>query len=287
MSQALNFYFASLLSARSRYFQSQRSSDAPRRIWLKWQFASGLFYVQPKIILYVAPINCLTNYILGQWFVTWSSPSWNFLVWGPESIRLGFIGAPVATVVSYYLISIVSLIYGRYLVPQTAWQPLSTKMFHDLGILARLGSSGVGMSVVRFSRIYLPPRFVYSSTSGLYMVGLGMCRTGYILVISNTFLLEYCLNLPFKAWVQMLSHVSRSWYRRRVSLSKFSPQMRAPPRSGELKTIVCGIHYSFHHRVGNLLGERNAIRANAASSAGVMVALWLAGITRYRILRYV
>ncbi|KAG6901581.1 hypothetical protein C0995_010251 [Termitomyces sp. Mi166 len=68
---------------------------------------------------------------------------WLSLVWGPEPIRLGFIGAPIATVASYHLISIASFIYGRYLVPKTAWHPLSRKMFYDLGILTSLGLSGV------------------------------------------------------------------------------------------------------------------------------------------------
>ncbi|KAG6883842.1 hypothetical protein C0993_003467 [Termitomyces sp. T159_Od127] len=94
-----------------RYFHSQR-----------------LFYVQTNISLYVAPINVVTNYIL---------------VWGPRSVRLGFIGAPIATAISYYIISFASYFYGRYLVPRTAWYPLSIRMFNDLGILIRLGLSGV------------------------------------------------------------------------------------------------------------------------------------------------
>ncbi|KAG6895433.1 hypothetical protein C0992_001257 [Termitomyces sp. T32_za158] len=66
------------------------------------------------------------------------------MVWGPRSVRLGFIGAPIATAISYYIISFASYVYGRYLVPRTAWHPLSMRMFDDLGILVRLGLSGVG-----------------------------------------------------------------------------------------------------------------------------------------------
>ncbi|KAG6830205.1 hypothetical protein H0H87_008884 [Tephrocybe sp. NHM501043] len=65
-------------------------------------------------------------------------------VWGPEAIRLGFIGAPIATTASFYLIAIISYIHGAYLLPRTAWHPLSMKMFSDLGLLVRLGLSGVG-----------------------------------------------------------------------------------------------------------------------------------------------
>ncbi|KAG2073873.1 MATE efflux family protein [Suillus decipiens] len=95
-----------------RYFQSQ-----------------GLFDVPTRIIVGVAPINVLLNYLL---------------VWGPEPIRLGFIGAPIATSVSYILVSIASVIYGVFFVEKTAWHPLSRRSFTSLGLLVRLGLGGVG-----------------------------------------------------------------------------------------------------------------------------------------------
>ncbi|KAG2003352.1 hypothetical protein CC2G_003960 [Coprinopsis cinerea AmutBmut pab1-1] len=97
-----------------RYFQSQ-----------------GLFTVPTRIILGVAPINAIINYLL---------------VWGPEPIRLGFIGAPIASAISFNLISFFSLAYGIYFVPKTAWHPLSRRMFTSLGILVHLGLSGVGQT---------------------------------------------------------------------------------------------------------------------------------------------
>lgn len=95
-----------------RYFQSQGLFDAPTRI-----------------IVAVAPINVLLNYLL---------------VWGPEPIRLGFIGAPIATSVSYNLVSIASVIYGVFFVEKTAWYPLSRRSFTSLGLLVQLGLGGVG-----------------------------------------------------------------------------------------------------------------------------------------------
>ena len=65
-------------------------------------------------------------------------------VWGPEPVRLGFIGAPIATAVSFNLISILSIIYGVFYVPKTAWHPLSMRCFTSLGVLVQLGLSGVG-----------------------------------------------------------------------------------------------------------------------------------------------
>ncbi|KAI8986779.1 MATE efflux family protein [Trametes punicea] len=99
-------------SISRRYFQSQ-----------------GLFTVPTRIILGVAPVNAALNYLL---------------VWGPKPFRLGFIGAPVATAVSFNLISIMSILYGVFFVPKTAWHPLSMRCFTSLGVLVQLGLSGVG-----------------------------------------------------------------------------------------------------------------------------------------------
>ncbi|RDB24495.1 hypothetical protein Hypma_008480 [Hypsizygus marmoreus] len=95
-----------------RYFQSQ-----------------GLFAVQTRIISVVAPINVLLNYLL---------------VWGPEPIRLGFIGAPIATAMSTWLISLSSILYAVYFIPPKAWHPFTRQMFTNLGLLVRLGVAGIG-----------------------------------------------------------------------------------------------------------------------------------------------
>ncbi|KAF5380192.1 hypothetical protein D9615_006162 [Tricholomella constricta] len=97
-----------------RYFQSQ-----------------GLFAVPTQIIFIVAPLNVILNYVL---------------VWGPQQIRLGFIGAPIATAFSFNLVSLMSIIYGVIYVPRTAWYPLSRRMFTSLGVLVQLGLAGVGQT---------------------------------------------------------------------------------------------------------------------------------------------
>ncbi|KAF5349339.1 hypothetical protein D9758_011758 [Tetrapyrgos nigripes] len=69
-----------------RYFQSQ-----------------GLFTVPTRIIFIAAPVNAILNYIL---------------VWGPgklAGIRLGFIGAPIATAIAFNLVSVLSLSYGVWI----------------------------------------------------------------------------------------------------------------------------------------------------------------------------
>ncbi|KAG6836548.1 hypothetical protein H0H93_006855 [Arthromyces matolae] len=137
----------------------------------------------------------------------------DFSVWGPEPIRLGFIGAPVATITSYYLISIASFIYGRYFIPQTAWHPLSSKMFCDLGLLTGLGLSG--RKLLR--------RGGRGSPTAL------ACQSILLSTSSATFQIFFS--------------------------------------SAQAATI----------RVGNLLGEKNAIRAHVASKAG-LVGVFLATI---------
>ncbi|KAJ8454961.1 hypothetical protein ONZ51_g12723 [Trametes cubensis] len=120
-------------SISRRYFQSQ-----------------GLFTVPTRIILSVAPVNAVLNYFLGTLFLTLTfmqhphHPTLHTTVWGPEPFRLGFIGAPIATAISFNLISIMSIIYGVFFVPRTAWHPLSMRCFTSLGVLVQLGLSGVG-----------------------------------------------------------------------------------------------------------------------------------------------
>ncbi|KAG2366411.1 MATE efflux family protein [Suillus spraguei] len=129
-----------------RYFQSQGLFDAPTRI-----------------IVGVAPINVILNYLL---------------VWGPEPIRLGFIGAPIATSVSYVLVSISSVIYGVFFVERTAWHPLSRRSFTSLGLLVQLGLGGVGQ--------------VASEWWSWELVGLAASFLGPTALASQSVLLSTC-----------------------------------------------------------------------------------------------
>jgi multidrug resistance protein, MATE family len=69
-------------------------------------------------------------------------------VWGPDFIRLGFIGAPIATAISFNLVSLASITYGVLFVPLTAWHPINKRAFEVRGIsvLVRLGLAGVGQT---------------------------------------------------------------------------------------------------------------------------------------------
>ena len=99
-----------------------------------------------RIIAFVAPINILLNYLLGKLFLAYDCimELMGVLVWGPEPIRLGFIGAPIATSISYNLIAVASVIYGIFFVERTAWHPISSRCLTSLGSLAKLSMGGVG-----------------------------------------------------------------------------------------------------------------------------------------------
>ncbi|KAJ7636892.1 MATE efflux family protein [Roridomyces roridus] len=112
VSLGLPGYAFNLISRR--YFQSQ-----------------GLFVAPTRVIFIVAPINAVLNYIL---------------VWGPESIRLGYIGAPIATACSFNLACLLNIIYGCFIAPRTAWHPISRRSFTSLGVLVNLGLAGVGQT---------------------------------------------------------------------------------------------------------------------------------------------
>lgn len=67
--------------------------------------AQGLMSASTVVLFVVSPFNAVLNYSL---------------VWGPESIRLGFVGAPLASAISNWLMFILAL--GQcYIAPRTAW----------------------------------------------------------------------------------------------------------------------------------------------------------------------
>lgn len=107
--------------------------------------------VPTRILVVIAPLNVLFNYLLGASMCldrefTFLTKIFGFdcIVWGPDSLRLGFIGAPIATALSMNLISIASLAYGVFFVPSTAWHPFTMRIFTNLGVVVRLGLAGTG-----------------------------------------------------------------------------------------------------------------------------------------------
>lgn len=67
--------------------------------------AQGLMSASTVVLCLVSPFNAVLNYLL---------------VWGPDSIRIGFVGAPLASAISNWLMFVLAL--GQcYICPRTAW----------------------------------------------------------------------------------------------------------------------------------------------------------------------
>ncbi|KAG5723234.1 hypothetical protein E4T56_gene353 [Termitomyces sp. T112] len=177
-----------------RYFQSQ-----------------GHFYIQTRIICIAAPLNILANYLL---------------VWGPASIRLGFIGAPIASALTTSLISLTSLIHGAYLIPQTAWYPLTMHMFTNLGVLVRLGLAGIGQ-------------------------------------------------LASEWWAWELVALAASFF----GPTALAAQSILISTSATVFQLGYAIANATSIRVGNLLGEKNARRAEVAAKSSLVVVLLSSFVT--------
>jgi multidrug resistance protein, MATE family len=79
-----------------RYFQSQGKGAvlvSSSKLSVNPGVSSGFFTVPTNIILVIAPINALLNYLLGKLLCgAMTYVAQYLIVWGPESIRLGFIG---------------------------------------------------------------------------------------------------------------------------------------------------------------------------------------------------
>ncbi|KAG8903133.1 hypothetical protein FRB99_003676 [Tulasnella sp. 403] len=111
----------------------------------KYYQSIGLLHIPSIIIALVAPLNAVLNYIL---------------VWGPgpfQAICLGYIGAPIATSISFYVIASCYLFHAWLWAPREAWFPLNSResirtvlSIEALGFLVKLGAAGVGQTATEW-----------------------------------------------------------------------------------------------------------------------------------------
>ncbi|CEL63106.1 putative transporter C323,07c OS=Schizosaccharomyces pombe (strain 972 / ATCC 24843) GN=SPAC323.07c PE=1 SV=1 [Rhizoctonia solani AG-1 IB] len=120
---------AHLAGVYLRWFSLGLPGQAISIILRRFYQAQGLVHVPTVIMAVIAPINALLCWLL---------------VWGPESVNTGFIGAPIASSLSFNLMAIISLVYARWFIPDTALHPINQQCFREIGKLFRLGISGVG-----------------------------------------------------------------------------------------------------------------------------------------------
>ncbi|KAI7943062.1 hypothetical protein MJO29_012906, partial [Puccinia striiformis f. sp. tritici] len=104
----------------------------------RWLQAQAIIYPPTCILLLVSPLNAILSYLF---------------IWGPESLQLGFIGAPVATVISFNLMGLSclsiwsrnhlnSFLYCARVAGQQGWPGCDRRALRDLGPNFCLGLSG-------------------------------------------------------------------------------------------------------------------------------------------------
>ncbi|CAO3679261.1 unnamed protein product [Umbelopsis ramanniana] len=95
----------------------------------KFLQAQGIMHAGTYVLLIASPINMVLNYI----FV------WN------ESFGLGFIGAPIATSITYWLMFALLVLYIWRVEGSAGWGGFSRLAFHNLGDFMKLASTGILM----------------------------------------------------------------------------------------------------------------------------------------------
>ncbi|KAH9453472.1 hypothetical protein Pst134EA_024344 [Puccinia striiformis f. sp. tritici] len=93
----------------------------------RWLQAQAIIYPPTCILLLVSPLNAILSYLF---------------IWGPESLQLGFIGAPVATVISFNLMGLSCFLYCARVAGQQGWPGCDRRALRDLGPNFCLGLSG-------------------------------------------------------------------------------------------------------------------------------------------------
>ncbi|KAI9226580.1 MAG: mate-domain-containing protein [Piptocephalis tieghemiana] len=151
----------------------------------KFLQAQGIMRASTILLLIVSPINALSNYLL---------------VWSPPPLSLGFIGAPLATSLTYWILLSLGCAYIRWVNGSKGWGGWSREAFRGWWPFLRLGIPGVIMvcsewwafEVIALAASYLgtiplAAQSVMLTTSSLfYMVPLGLSiaastRIGHLL----------------------------------------------------------------------------------------------------------
>ncbi|CAE6427929.1 unnamed protein product [Rhizoctonia solani] len=91
--------------------------------------AQGRSHIPTIIMTFIAAVNALLNWLL---------------VWGPEPIRLGFIGAPIASSISFDLMALIYIVHAYFINSPEARHPMNYLCLQELGKLFRLGLSSTG-----------------------------------------------------------------------------------------------------------------------------------------------
>jgi MATE family multidrug resistance protein len=126
--------------------------------------AQGLVNVPTYVLFIVSPLNLVFNYLFVRCTLVEYPAFANDQVWGPQALRLGFVGGAVATSLSYTLTVscqlclvllrspsshtqfILSTTWAVFYGPREAFHPLTFKStFSKLGTVTSLGLAGTIM----------------------------------------------------------------------------------------------------------------------------------------------
>lgn len=89
--------------------------------------AQGIFHANTYVLIFCAPLNVILNYVL---------------VWD-RNIGIGFIGAPIAVVLTDYLMATLSVLYVIYIDGHQCWHGWSKEALKHWGYMNQLALSGV------------------------------------------------------------------------------------------------------------------------------------------------
>ncbi|KAI8584062.1 hypothetical protein K450DRAFT_268056 [Umbelopsis ramanniana AG] len=95
----------------------------------KFLQAQGIMHAGTYVLFIASPVNMVLNYLL---------------VWN-ESFGLGFIGAPIATSITYWLMFALLVLYIWRVEGSAGWGGFSRLAFHNLGDFMKLASTGILM----------------------------------------------------------------------------------------------------------------------------------------------
>ncbi|WFC99370.1 hypothetical protein MYAM1_002114 [Malassezia yamatoensis] len=92
--------------------------------------AQGIMHAPTVVLLIVSPLNALANYLL---------------VWGPPYLRFGFLGAPLASALSMWIMALLCALQCRVAAQPSTWGGWSRKAFdmNGLKICCSLGLAGL------------------------------------------------------------------------------------------------------------------------------------------------
>ncbi|KAG8746275.1 hypothetical protein FRC10_005524 [Ceratobasidium sp. 414] len=154
-----------------------------------------------------------------------------------------FIGAPIATAISFNLISLFSVLYGIFYTPTTAWHPFCRRSFRSLGTLVQLGLAGTGQ--------------IASEWWSWELVGLAASQLGPIALAAQSVLLvsaSTAYQAPFALGVATTVRIGNLLGSRHGKKARIAAEV-ALSLSVILAVILCTFLTVFRKRWGYLFND--------------------------------